>query len=90
MKPGRITHAIALLLSSISSLFAHPAPSKTEPAKTKFNKKSDKLSEGLSLDPISFSPRTFLAPPPAWVRDSESAADGSLLSGCRSLKASAS
>src|SRR6266478_4971958 len=63
MKPGRITHAIALLLSSISSLFAHPAPSKTEPAKTKFNKKSDKLSEGLSLDPISFSPRNFLAPP---------------------------
>jgi hypothetical protein len=62
MKPGRITHAIALLLSSISSLFAHPAPSKTEPAKAKFNKKSDKLSEGLSLDPISFSPRNFLAP----------------------------
>jgi hypothetical protein len=63
MKPGRITHAIALVLSSISSLFAHPAPSKTEPAKAKFNKKSDKLSEGLSLDPISFSPRNFLAPP---------------------------
>ena len=62
MKPGRITHGIALVLSSISSLFAHPAPSKTEPAKTKFNKKSDKLSEGLSLDPISFSPRNFLAP----------------------------
>jgi len=62
MKPGRITHAIALLLSSISSLFAHPAPSKTEPAKAKLNKKSDKLSEGLSLDPISFSPRNFLAP----------------------------
>jgi len=63
MKPGRITHTIALVLSSISSLFSHPAPSKTEPAKTKFNKKSDKLSEGLSLDPISFSPRNFLAPP---------------------------
>jgi hypothetical protein len=63
MKPGRITHTIALLLSSISSLFAHPAPSKTEPAKAKFNKKSDKLSEGLSLDPISFSPRYFSAPP---------------------------
>ena len=63
MKPGRITHGIALVLSSISSLFAHPAPSKTEPAKAKFNKKSDKLSEGLSLDPISFSPRYFSAPP---------------------------
>jgi hypothetical protein len=68
MKPGRITHAIALLLSSISSLFAHPAPSKTEPAKAKFNKKSDKLSEGLSLGPISFSPRNFLAPPEAGQR----------------------
>src|SRR6266516_7756567 len=63
MKPGRITHAIALVLSSISSLFAHSAPSKAEPAKAKFNKKSDKLSEGLSLDPISFSPRYFSEPP---------------------------
>jgi hypothetical protein len=63
MKPGRITHAIAVLLSSISSLFAHSAPSKAEPVKTKFSKKSDKLSEGLSLDPISFSPGYLSAPP---------------------------
>jgi hypothetical protein len=63
MKPGRITHAIAVLLSSISSLFAHSAPSKAEPAKAKFSKKSDKLSEGLSLDPISFSPGYLSAPP---------------------------
>jgi hypothetical protein len=59
MKPGRITHAIAVLLSSISSLFADSTPSKAEPAKVKFSKKSNKLSDDLSLkvDPISFSPR---------------------------------
>ncbi len=58
MKPGRFTHAIAVLLSSISSLFAHATPSKAEPTKVKFSKKSNKLSEDLSLkvDPISFSP----------------------------------
>ena len=58
MKPGRIAHAIAVLLSSISSLFADSTPSKAEPAKVKFSKKSNKLSEDLSLkaDPISFSP----------------------------------
>ena len=58
MKPGKIAHAIAVLLSSISSLFADSTPSKAEPAKVKFSKKSNKLSEDLSLkaDPISFSP----------------------------------
>src|SRR2546429_8512776 len=58
MKPGRFAHAIAVLLSSISSLFADSTPSKAEPAKVKFSKKSNKLSEDLSLkaDPISFSP----------------------------------
>src|SRR5437762_12395231 len=56
MKPGKIAHAIAVLLSSISSLFAHATPSKAEPAKIKFSKKSNKLSEDLSLkvDPVSF------------------------------------
>src|SRR5207245_8779681 len=66
MKPGRFTHAIAVLLSSISSLFAHATPSKAEPTKVKFSKKSNKLSEDLSLkvDPISFSPGRVSAPPP--------------------------
>src|SRR5438046_9595468 len=63
MKPGRIAHAIAVLLSSISSLFADSTPSKAEPAKVKFSKKSNKLSEDLSLkaDPNSFSPGHVLA-----------------------------
>src|SRR2546430_14443453 len=66
MKPGKIAHAIAVLLSSISSLFAHATPSKAEPAKIKFSKKSNKLSEDLSLkvDPISFSPGRASAAPP--------------------------
>ncbi len=66
MKPRRITHAIAVLLSSISSLFADSTPSKAEPAKVKFSKKSNKLSEDLSLkaDPISFSPRHVSATRP--------------------------
>jgi hypothetical protein len=66
MKPGRITHTIAVVLSSISSLFAHSTPSKAEPAKAKFSKKSNKLSEDLSLrvDPISFSPGHLSSPPP--------------------------
>src|SRR5437660_12507134 len=65
MKPGRIAHAIAVLLSSISSLFAHSTPSKAEPEKVKFSKKSNKLSEDLSLrvDPISFSPGHLSGPP---------------------------
>src|SRR5438046_10353795 len=66
MKPGKIAHAIAVLLSSISSLFAHATDSKAEPAKVKFSKKSNKLSEDLSLkvDPISFSPGRVSAAPP--------------------------
>ena len=66
MKPGRITHAFAVVLSSISSLFAYSTSSKAEPAKVKFSKKSNKLSEDLSLkiDPISFSPRHASATPP--------------------------
>src|SRR5215475_13025217 len=42
MKPGKFTHAIAVLLSSISSLFGHGAASKAEPAKTSFSKRSEK------------------------------------------------
>jgi hypothetical protein len=48
MKPGKFTHAIAVLLSSIASLFAHGGASKAEPAKTKFSKKSEKTAE----DPV--------------------------------------
>jgi len=65
MKPGKITHTIAVILSSISALFAHGTPSKTEPAKIKLSKKSEKSSDDrlLKIDPITFSPGQLSAPP---------------------------
>jgi hypothetical protein len=59
MKPGTITHTIAVLLSSVSSLFAHSAPSKPVSTKVKASKKSDKLSEDLmvNMDSLVFAPR---------------------------------
>src|SRR5205814_5644910 len=45
MKPGKITHTLAALLSSITSLFAHGTVTKAEPTKTKFSKKSEKKSD---------------------------------------------
>jgi hypothetical protein len=67
MKPGTITHTIAVLLSSVSSLFAHSTPARAEPAKVKVSKKSDRLSEDLMLniDSIAFAPRHLSSPPPA-------------------------
>jgi len=58
MKPGKFTHTIAVILSSITSLFAHGTASKAEPAKTKFSKKSEKSGEERSFDTtaISFTP----------------------------------
>ena len=58
MKPGKFTHSIAVLLSSIASLFAHGTASKAEPAKTKFSKKSEKTSDNRVLDvsSLGFTP----------------------------------
>jgi hypothetical protein len=59
MKPGTITHTLAVLLSSISSLFAHSTPTKAEPAKLKLSKKSSKSSEDnlVNIDSLAFAPR---------------------------------
>jgi hypothetical protein len=59
MKPGTITHTIAVLLSSISSLFAHSAPGKAPTSKVKASNKSDKLADDLLLnvDALVFAPR---------------------------------
>jgi hypothetical protein len=60
MKPGTITHGIALLLSSVSSLFAAAAPSAPSPTKVKLSKKSSesKKDDGLmSVDALVFTPR---------------------------------
>ncbi len=58
MKPGKFTRTIAVILSSITSLFAHGAASKAEPAKTKFSKKSQKSADDRVVDvsSIAFTP----------------------------------
>src|SRR5262245_21307816 len=59
MKPGKFTHAIAVLLSSIASLFAHGTASKAEPAKTKFSKNSEKKKAEdrvLDISSLAFKP----------------------------------
>src|SRR6266513_2478127 len=58
MKLGKFTHTIAVLLSSITSLFAHGTASKAEPAKTKFSKKSQRSADDRVLDvsSLAFTP----------------------------------
>jgi hypothetical protein len=58
MKPGKFTHTFAVILSSITSLFAHGTASKAEPEKTKFSKKSQKSGEDRTFDvtAIAFTP----------------------------------
>ena len=59
MKPGTITHTVAVLLSSVSSLFAQAAPVKPLPGKVKVSKKSDKMSDDIlvNLGSLAFAPR---------------------------------
>ena len=59
MKPGTITHTIAALLSSVSSLFAQSTPAKTAPANMKVSKKTDKLADDVlfNIDSLAFAPR---------------------------------
>src|SRR5215470_17897090 len=64
MKPGKITHTLAALLSSITSLFAHGAVTKAEPTKTKLTKGTQRpeksgRSEGepiVSINSLVFAP----------------------------------
>jgi hypothetical protein len=58
MKPGTLTHTIAVVLSSISSLFSPSAPAAVPAAKVKLSKKSSKPLDDalLKVDPISYSP----------------------------------
>jgi len=59
MKPGTITHSVAVLLSSVSSLFAQSAPVKPVTGGIKVSKKSDKLSDNIlvNVDSLAFTPR---------------------------------
>lgn len=66
IRRGHIAHTIAALLSSISSLFAHSTPAKTEPPKVKLNKKSDRLADEsvVNVDSLVFAPQHLSPPPP--------------------------
>jgi hypothetical protein len=66
MKPGSLTHTIAVLLSSVSSLFSPSAPAQTPPAKFKLSKKQNPLSDNLLLrvDPIGYTPPDVSSNPP--------------------------
>jgi hypothetical protein len=55
MKPGKFTHTLAVILSSISSLFAYTGLAKSEPAKVKFSKKSQRSSDDRFADLTSFA-----------------------------------
>jgi hypothetical protein len=66
MKPGKITHTIAALVSSITSLFAHGVVTKAEPTKSKLTKKTQK-SEGkpiVSINSLVFAPNHLRSAPP--------------------------
>jgi hypothetical protein len=60
MKPGTITHTIAVLLSSVSALFTHSAPAAVPAAKVKVTKKSSKPQETslLTMDPYASAPKS--------------------------------
>src|SRR6266436_4236130 len=66
MKPGKITHTVAALLSSITSLFAHGAVTKAEPSKAKLSKKSEKKSDesNVGVDSLAFAPTHLRSAPP--------------------------
>lgn len=58
MKLGKITHTLAALLSSVTSLFAHGAVSKAELTKVKLSKKSEKKSSEsrVGIESLAFTP----------------------------------
>lgn len=58
MKPGTITHTVAVFLSSISAFFSPSAPAQTPPAKMKLSKKHNPLNDDvlLRIDPIGYTP----------------------------------
>src|SRR5437016_14311747 len=58
MKLGKFTHTIAVVLSSITSLFGHGTASKAEPSKRKLSKKSQRSADDRTFDTssIAFTP----------------------------------
>ena len=58
MKPGTFTHTLAVLLSSVSAVFAPAAPAQVPTAKVKLSKNQNRLNEDvlLKVDPIGYTP----------------------------------
>src|SRR5260370_2484440 len=67
MKPGKITHTVAALLSSITSLFAHGEVTKAEPSKVQLSKKSEKKSDksNVGVESLAFAPTHLRSARPA-------------------------
>jgi len=65
MKPGKITHTVAALLSSITSLFAHAAVAKAEPSEVKLSKKTEKKSDesNVGVESLAFAPTRLRSAP---------------------------
>lgn len=65
MKPGTLTHTVAVLLSSISAFFTHAAQGAVPPSKVKLTKKSNAPKENslLKVDPVTYSPTASVDPP---------------------------
>jgi hypothetical protein len=66
MKPGTLTHTIAVLVSSVSALFTHAAKGGVPAPRLNLSKKSSSPSKGedlLKVDPMSYSPLVNNAPP---------------------------
>ena len=64
MKPGKFTHTIAVLLSSVSAVFAPSAPAQVPTAKVKLSKKQNRLNEDVlfKVDPIGYTPPLSFVP----------------------------
>jgi len=65
MKPGKITHTVAALLSSITSLFVHAAVTKAEPGEVKLSKKTEKKSDesNVGVKSLAFAPTRLRSAP---------------------------
>jgi hypothetical protein len=65
MKPGTLTHTIAVLASSVTALFTHGAGGAVPAPKIKLSKKSSAPKDDslLKVDPIVYTPAPNSAPP---------------------------
>jgi hypothetical protein len=65
MKPGTLTHTIAVLVSSVSALFTHAATGAVPAPRIGLSKKSNAPKDDnlLKIAPISYSPAPNSAPP---------------------------